>query len=157
MLISFHRQLLCLVVFFIRRTIIFILRVWSMSWQRSTTVFFSVSYYLMNGRPVHASAPVYNTGADFPHPHRFTMSRPSESPLMLRSSLSSISRGPVYINTPGRTCLHELFIEYEQVTAWVAGFLPTNWKKIIIIRRLRWRAQWTCVQVAATPVWLASN
>ena len=30
--------------------------------------------------------------------------------------------GLVYINTPGRTCLHELFIEYEQVTAWVARF-----------------------------------
>ena len=28
----------------------------------------------------------------------------------------------VYINIPGRTCLHELFIEYEQVTAWVARF-----------------------------------
>ena len=30
--------------------------------------------------------------------------------------------GLVYINTPGRTCLHELFIEYEQATAWVARF-----------------------------------
>ena len=46
----------------------------------------------------------------------------SELPLMLRSSLSSVSRGLVYINIPGRTCLHELFIEYEQVTAWVARF-----------------------------------
>ena len=69
--------------------------------------------------------PVYDTGADLPRPHQFTMSRPthlSELPLMLRSSLSSVSRGLVYINIPGRTCLHELFIEYEQVTAWVARF-----------------------------------
>ena len=43
-------------------------------------------------------------------------------PLILWSSLLSVSRGLVYINTPGRTCLHELFIEYEQVTAWVARF-----------------------------------
>ena len=41
---------------------------------------------------------------------------------MLWSSLPSVSRGLVYINTPGRTRLHELFIEYEQVTAWVARF-----------------------------------
>ena len=32
---------------------------------------------------------------------------------MLRSSLPSVSRGLVYIDTPGRTCLHELFIEYK--------------------------------------------
>ena len=52
---------------------------------------------------------------------------------MLRSSLLSVSRGLVYINTLGRTCLHELFIEYEQVTAWEARFsLPTNWRQIII-------------------------
>ena len=30
--------------------------------------------------------------------------------------------GLAYINTPGRTCLHESSIEYEQVTAWVARF-----------------------------------
>ena len=30
--------------------------------------------------------------------------------------------GLVYINTTGCTCLHELSIEYEQVTAWVARF-----------------------------------
>ena len=41
---------------------------------------------------------------------------------MLRSSLSSVSRGLVYINILGHTCLHELFIGYEQVTAWVARF-----------------------------------
>ena len=66
--------------------------------------------------------PVYDTGADLPRPHRFTMPRPihlSELPLMLQSFLSSVSRGLVYINIPGRTCLHELF---EQVTAWVARF-----------------------------------
>src|SRR4051812_35042620 len=68
------------------------------------------------------SGPVYNTGADFPRPHRLIMPRPthlSKLPLMLRSS---VSHGLVYINTPGRTCLQELFIEYEQVTAWVARF-----------------------------------
>ena len=32
---------------------------------------------------------------------------------MLRSSLLSASRGLVYINTLGRTYLHELFIEYK--------------------------------------------
>ena len=41
---------------------------------------------------------------------------------MLRSSLPSVSRGLVYIDTPGRTCLDELFIEYEQVTTWEARF-----------------------------------
>ena len=57
--------------------------------------------------------------------HRLTTPRPvhlSVPPQMLRSSLPSVSRGLVYINTPGRTCLHELFIEYEQATAWVARF-----------------------------------
>ena len=47
-----------------------------------------------------------------------------------RSSLLSVSHGLVYINIPGRTCLHELFIGYEQVTAWVARFsfkLETNY------------------------------
>uniref|UniRef100_A0A453RSP0 Uncharacterized protein n=1 Tax=Aegilops tauschii subsp. strangulata TaxID=200361 RepID=A0A453RSP0_AEGTS len=34
--------------------------------------------------------------------------------------------GLVYINTPGRTCLHELFIEYEQVTAWLARFFSNK-------------------------------
>ena len=32
-----------------------------------------------------------------------------------------------------RTCLHEPFIKYEQVTAWVARFLfQTKWRQIII-------------------------
>ena len=44
------------------------------------------------------------------------------SSLELRLSLSSVCHGLVYINIPGRTCLHELFIEYEKVTAWVARF-----------------------------------
>ena len=64
-------------------------------------------------------------GGQLARPHRLTMPRPvylSVPPQMLRSSLSSVSRDLVYINTPGRTCLHELFIEYEQVTAWVARF-----------------------------------
>ena len=80
-------------------------------------------------------APVYNTvavsrdhaglqqGGQLTRPRRFTAPRLihlSEPPLMLRSSLPSVSRGLVYINIPGRTCLHELFI--EQIIAWVARF-----------------------------------
>ena len=42
--------------------------------------------------------------------------------MMLRSFLPSVSRGLVYTDTPGRTCLDELFIEYEQVTTWEARF-----------------------------------
>ena len=64
-------------------------------------------------------------GGQLACPHRLTTPRPvhlSVLPQMLRSSLPSDSRGLVYINTPGCTCLHELFIEYEQVTAWVARF-----------------------------------
>ena len=64
-------------------------------------------------------------GGRLARPHRLTTPRPvhlSVPPQMLRSSLPSISRGLAYINTPGCTCLHELFIEYEQVTAWVARF-----------------------------------
>ena len=57
------------------------------------------------------SALAYNAAADS-----------SKLPLKPRSSLLSVSRGLVYINIPGRTCLHELFIEHEQVTAWVARF-----------------------------------
>ena len=41
---------------------------------------------------------------------------------MLWSLLLSLSRGLVYINTPSRTYLHELRIEYEQVTTWEARF-----------------------------------
>ena len=126
-------------------------------------------------RPVHASAPIYNKEDNLPvrtglqrcgrlsRPHQRTMSRPtylSEPPLMLRSSLSSISRGMVYINIPGRTCLHELFIEYEQVTAWVARFFfQQNGGKLsyTINRCLHWVAQWAGAQVAATTVWLTSN
>ena len=57
--------------------------------------------------------------------HRLTTPRPvhlSVPPQMLRSSLPSVSRGLVYIDTQGRTCLDELFIEYEQVTTWEARF-----------------------------------
>ncbi|KAM3292104.1 hypothetical protein ACQJBY_036179 [Aegilops geniculata] len=73
-------------------------------------------------------------GGQFARPHRLTTPRPfhlSVPSQKLRSSLTSFSRDLVYINTPGRTCLHELFIEYEQVTAWVAGFLSTKWRQII--------------------------
>ena len=84
----------------------------------------------------------------------------SELPLMLRSLLSSISRGLVYINIPGRSCLHELFIGYEQVTAWVARFFfQQNGGKLsyTINRRPHWMAQWEGAQVAATTVLLTSN
>ena len=58
-------------------------------------------------------------GGQLARPHRHTTPRPvhlSMPPLMLRSSLPPVSRGLVYIDTPSRTCLDELFIEYEQVT-----------------------------------------
>ena len=74
---------------------------------------------------------------------------------MLRSSLPSVSRGLVYINTLGRTYQHELFIEYEQVIAWEAGFLfqQIGGKlSYIINRRLHWMAQWAGAQIAATTV-----
>ena len=64
-------------------------------------------------------------GGHLARPHRLTTPRLvylSVQPQMLRSSLPSVSRGLVYINTSGRTCLHELFIEYEQVTTWEARF-----------------------------------
>src|SRR4051812_26031532 len=101
---------------------------------------------------IRAFAPVYNTTDDSPVRSRGRFSRlrwlktrrttclsalaysavadSSMLPLMLRSFLPSVSRGLVYINTLGRTCLHELFIGYEQVTAWVARFsfkLETNY------------------------------
>ena len=64
-------------------------------------------------------------GGQLARPHRLTTPRPVHlfvPPQMLRSSLPSVSRGLVYINTPGRTCLRELFIEYEQVTTWEDRF-----------------------------------
>ena len=79
---------------------------------------------------------------------------------MQRSSLPSISRGLVYINTLGRTCMHELFIEYERVTAWEARFFFQQiggQLSCIISRRLHWMVQWAGAQVAATTVWLISN
>ena len=96
-------------------------------------------------RLTRPSVPVYNTGEDFPRPHRLTTPRPthlSGPPLMLRSSLPSVSRGLVYINTLGRTCLHELFIEYEQVTAWEARFssnkLEANYHVLSAVVCTRW-------------------
>ena len=86
-------------------------------------------------------------GGQLTRPHRFTMPRPthlSVPPLMLRSSLPSVSRGLIYINTPGRTCLDELFIDYEQVTTWEARFLfqQMGGKLLYIInRRLHWMVQ----------------
>ena len=78
----------------------------------------------------------------------------SVPPLMLWSSFPSVSRGLVYINTPGRTCLHELFIEYEQVTAWVARFSFKIGGKLSSNRRLHWVDQWAGTQAAAATVWL---
>ena len=71
---------------------------------------------------------------------------------MFRSSLSFVSRGLVYINTPGRTFLHDMFIEYEQVIACVTRFFfqQIGGKlSYIISRRLHWMAQWAGAQVAA--------
>ena len=65
--------------------------------------------------------------------------------------------GLVYINTPGRTCLHELFIEYKQVTAWVARFFFQIGGKLSFSRRLHWMDQWKCAQIAATTIWSTSN
>ena len=84
----------------------------------------------------------------------------SELPLILWSSLPSISRGLVYINTPGRACLRELFIEYEQVTTWEARFFfqQIGGKlSYVISRRLHWMVQWAGAQIAATIVRLTSN
>src|SRR3954469_3016642 len=69
-----------------------------------------------------------------------------------------IPRSPVYINIPGRICLHEPFIEYEQVTTWVARFFfqQIGGKlSYTIDRRLHWMAQWAGAQVAVTTVWLS--
>jgi len=98
---------------------------------------------LTTRRTTCPSAPAYNAvvvsrvradlqqGGQLARPHRLTTPRPvylSVPPQMLRSSLPSVSRGLVYINTSGRTCLHELFIEYEQVTTWEARFSSNKLK-----------------------------
>ena len=87
--------------------------------------------------PSLTTAPAYNAlavsydhaglqqGGQLTRPHRLTTPRlihQSVPPQMWRLFLPSISCGLVYINTSGRTCLHELFIEYEQVTTWEARF-----------------------------------
>ena len=100
-------------------------------------------------RTICLSAPAYNVVADS-----------SMLPLMLRSSLLSVSRGLVYINTPGRTCLHELFIEYNASHSLgsLVFFQQIGGKlSYTINRRLHWMAQWAGAQVAATTVWLTSN
>ena len=98
---------------------------------------FSPSAMVYNARPTHLSEPL----------------------LMLRSSLPSVSRGLVYINTLGRTCMHELFIEYERVTAWEARFSSKIGGELscIISRCLHWMVQWAGAQVDATTVWLTSK
>ena len=64
-------------------------------------------------------------GGQLARPHRFTMPRavhlsvPSQ---MLRSSLPSVSRGLVYINAPGRTCLHELLLSMSKSLLGKPGF-----------------------------------
>ena len=69
---------------------------------------------------------------------------------MLRSSLPSVSRSLVYINTPGRTYLHELFIEYKVSHCLGSPVFLSNWRQIIINYRLHWMAQWVGAQVTAT-------
>ena len=106
-------------------------------WHRWLSLLNGFPHRLTTPWPSLATAPAYNVvavfcghtglqqGGQLARPHRLTTPRPvhlSMPPLMLRSSLPSVSRGLVYINTPGRTCLHELFIEYEQVTTWEARF-----------------------------------
>ena len=79
---------------------------------------------------------------------------------MLPLSLPSVSRSLIYINTSDRTCLDELFIEYEQVTTWEARFFfqQIGGKlSCVISRRLHWTAQWAGAQIAATTVWLTSK
>ena len=119
-------------------------------------------------RTAHPSVPVYNTAENshvrprgrYTRLHRLITSWPthlSTSPLKPQSSLLSISRGLVYINIPGCTCLHELF---EQVTAWVARFFfQQNGGRLsyTISRHLHWMVQWAGAQVTATTVWLTSN
>ena len=68
---------------------------------------------------------VYTMGME----HGLTIFCPAIVRKILPDELTRTNRrpyGPVYINKPGRTCLHELFIEYEQVTAWVAQFFSTK-------------------------------
>ena len=106
-------------------------------WHRWSSLLNGLPHRLTTPWPSLATAPAYNAvavsrdhaglqqGGQLARPHRLTTPRPvhlSVPPQMLRSSLPSVSRGLVYINTPGRTCLHELFIEYEQVTTWEARF-----------------------------------
>ena len=102
---------------------------------------------LTTSRPSLATAPAYNVVAvsrdhaglqrrgQLARLHRLTTPRPvhlSVPPQMLRSSLPSVSRGLVYINTPGRTCLHELLLSMSKSLLGKPGFLPTNWRQIIM-------------------------
>ena len=106
-------------------------------WHRWSSLLNGLPHRLTTPWPSLATAPAYHAvavsrdhaglqqGRKLTRPHRFTMPRPthlSVPPLMLRSSLPSVSRGLIYINTPGRTWLDELFIDYEQVTTWEARF-----------------------------------
>ena len=104
-------------------------------WHRWSSLLNGLPHRLTTPCPSLATTPAYNKEDNLPVRTGLQRPRPvhlSVPPQMLRSYLPSVSRGLVYINTPGRTCLHELFIEYEQVTAWEAGFLPTNWRQIIM-------------------------
>ena len=76
---------------------------------------------------------------------------PVRTGLQRRGRFIRLSRSLVYINTSGRTCLDELFIEYEQVTTWETRFLFRQIRgklSYIINRRLHWMVQWAGAQVA---------
>ena len=112
-----RQHLLAQVVFVIQRT----LAPLTTSWPSLAT---APAYHAVAVSRDHASL---QQGGQLTRPHRLTMPQPthlSMPPLMLRSSLPS--RGLVYINISGRTCLDELFIDYEQVTTWEARFSSNN-------------------------------
>ena len=109
----------------------------NISWHRWSSLFNGPSHWLTTPWPSLTTAPAYNAvaisrdhaslqqGGQLARPHRLTTPWPvylSVPPQMLQSFLPFVSRGLVYVNAPGRTCLDELFIEYEQVTTWEARF-----------------------------------
>ena len=86
-------------------------------------------------------------GGRLARPHRLTTPRPvhlSVPPQMLRSSLPSVSRGLVYINTPGRNCLHELLLSMSKSLLGKPSFSSNKIGgklSCIISRRLHWMVQ----------------
>ena len=92
-------------------------------------------------------------------PHRLTTAWPSLATAPAYNTVA-VSRDHADLQCRGRTCLDELFIDYEQVTTWEARFLfqQIGGKlSYIINRHLHWVVQWVGAQVAATTVWLTSN